>query len=158
MASATDGLAVRLAVLQHVRKPIGWVTWMAKSAVPNLPDRLRAAEEARRALLERAKAAALDPAAEERRQARQTIVAARNLRVGARKAGEQAQREREAAERAAAEAAAEAARAAALQAEAQAQTRRETERAQREAAEKAERETILAARRAGRKARKRRGK
>ena len=41
---------------------------MAKTIVPNLADRLRASQEARRALLERAKAVADNPEVEERRQ------------------------------------------------------------------------------------------
>jgi hypothetical protein len=131
---------------------------MVKFAVPTLADRLRAAQEARQALLQRAKAAAANPEATERREARQALVAARNLRIETRKAEEEAQKEREAAERAAAEAEAAAARAAALQAEQEIRAAQEVERARREAAEQAEREAILAARRLGRKAKKRRGR
>jgi hypothetical protein len=131
---------------------------MAKSIIPNVADRLRAAQEAKQAALQRAKAAAQDPEAVNRREARQAIVTARNLRIAARKAEEQRLRERQAAERAAADAEAAAANAAALQAEREARRVQELERARREAAEQAEREAILAARRTGRKAKKRRGR
>jgi dTMP kinase len=90
---------------------------MAKSGVPTIADRLRAAQEARQTQSERAKAAAASPDVAKRREAREAIVEARNLRIAARRADEQARKEREAAERAAAEAEAAASRAAALQAE-----------------------------------------
>ena len=130
---------------------------MAKSIIPNIADRLRAAQEARQAQLQRAKAAAESPEVAKRREERQAVVAARNLRIAERKAAEQARKEREAAERAAAEAAAAAARAAALQAEQETRAARELERMRHEAAEQAKREAILAARRTSRKAKKRRG-
>ena len=130
---------------------------MAKSAVPSLADRLRASQEARRAQLQRAQTAAASPEAVARREARQAIVAARDLRIAtrkaeeqARKAEEQARREHEEIERAAAEAEA-------LRVDQEARASEELARARREAAEQAERERILAARRAGRKAKKRRG-
>jgi hypothetical protein len=137
---------------------VGVENHVAKSAIPNLAERLRTAQEARQAQLQRAKAAAESPAAIERREARQAIVAARNIRLAERKAEEQVRKEREAAERAAAEAEAAAVRAAALQAEQEARATRELERSRREAAAQAEQEAILAARRAGRKAKKRRGR
>jgi hypothetical protein len=55
---------------------------------PDLADRLSAAREAKKALLERAKAIAESPERAERRKARQEIVAARNARMAERKAAE----------------------------------------------------------------------
>src|SRR5579864_9751578 len=98
---------------------------MAKAVIPNVADRLRAAQEAKQALLQRAKAAAESPEAAERWEARQAVVAARNRRIAERKVAEQARKQREAAERAAAEAAAAEARAAAMQAEEQARAEME---------------------------------
>ena len=77
---------------------------MAKSAVPSLADRLRASQVAKQAQLQRAQAAAANPEAAKRWEARQAIVAARNLRIATRRIEAQARKEREAAERAAAEA------------------------------------------------------
>ena len=67
----------------------------AKSVIPNQADRLRAAQEARQAQLQRAKTAAESPEAAQRWEARQAIVAARKPRIGARQAEEQAHKERE---------------------------------------------------------------
>jgi hypothetical protein len=125
---------------------------------PNLTDRLSAAREAKKALLERAKAIAEDPERAERRKAREVIVAARNARLAERKAAEEEARQREAAERAAREAAEAAVREAARRADEEVRAKRRAEEETRRAAEEAEREAILAARRAGRKARKRKGK
>jgi len=69
---------------------------MAKSAVPNVAERLRAQQEARQAQIQRAQAAAASPEAAKRREVRQAFVAAGNLRIAARKAEEQARQEREA--------------------------------------------------------------
>src|SRR3954447_16148166 len=77
---------------------------------PDLADRLSAAREAKKALLERAKAIAENPERAERRKAREEIVAARNARMAERKAAENEARQRDAAERAAREAAEAAAR------------------------------------------------
>ena len=84
---------------------------------PDLADRLSAAREAKKALLERAKAIAENPERAERRKARQEVVAARNARLAERKAAEEEARRREAAERAAREAAEAAIREAQRQAE-----------------------------------------
>ena len=74
---------------------------MAKSAVPSLADRLRASQAAKQAQLQRAQAAAANPEVAKRREARQALVAVRNLRIAQRKVEDQAREEREAAEQAA---------------------------------------------------------
>ena len=124
----------------------------------DLKDRLSAANEARKAQLERAKAIAEDPERAERLRARAAVVQARNARIAERKAAEQALKERLAAEEAVG-----------------ALPRRPREkppawrrkrpapherpsRQRRAEAQAADRDAILAARRAGRKARKRKGK
>lgn len=130
---------------------------MSKSkCIPDVAERLSAATAAKRALFQRAKAAAADPGAIERRKAREAVVAARNARIAQRRAAAQAMREREEAERAAAEAAAGEARQAARKAAEEARAAHETERAVAQAAEKAKLEAILETRRAGRKKKKRR--
>jgi hypothetical protein len=77
---------------------------MARSVIPSLADRLRTAQEARQARLQRAKVAAESPEAAQRWKTRQAIVTACEVRIASRKAEEQARKDREVAERAAAEA------------------------------------------------------
>src|ERR1051326_579182 len=115
---------------------------MNRSRVPDFDDRLSAARDAKKALLERAKAVAADPTIAERRNARDAVVANRKMRIAERVAAERVKRERQAAERAAAEAAELAAREAELRAEQEARAAREAERRAREAAARAEHEAI----------------
>ncbi|MBV8737129.1 MAG: hypothetical protein JO007_07695 [Alphaproteobacteria bacterium] len=125
---------------------------------PDFKDRLSAANAAKKAQLERAQAIAEDPERLKRIEARSEIIAARNSRIAERERVRREAMEREAAERAAAEAAEAAAREAAHKAEEEARAARLAEQARLDAAAAAERETILALRRAGRKAKKRRGR
>ena len=123
---------------------------------PDFKDRLSAASAARKAQIERARAMAEDPERLKRIEARSEIIAARNSRIAERERHRREESAREAAERAAAEAAEAAALAVARKAEAEAREARRVEQARLEAAAAAQREAILAARRAGRKAKKRR--
>jgi hypothetical protein len=133
--------------------------------LPNLADRLNAANEAKKAQLQRAKALAESPDRAERRRAREALVAARNARIAERRVAQIAAkerkpqswrqhkrprllRERQCFMRSRRRAAREAERAERDAAEA-------AQRAATEAAEAAQREEILAVRRAGRKAKKR---
>jgi hypothetical protein len=123
---------------------------------PDLKDRLSAASAAKKAQIERARALAADPERLKRIEARSEIVAARNRRNAEREAKRREAMAREAAERAAAEAAAAAAAEEVRKAEEEVRAARRAEQARLEAAEAAKREAILAARRAGRKKKKRR--
>jgi CHASE3 domain sensor protein len=125
---------------------------------PDFKDRLSAANVAKKAQLERARAIAEDPERQERIKARSEIIAARNIRVAERERERREAMEREAAERAVREAAEAAAREAARKLDEEARSASLAEQARLEAAAAAERETILAIRRAGRKAKKRRGR
>lgn len=120
-------------------------------------DRLSAASAAKKAQIERARAIAEDPERLKRIEARSEVIAARNIRIAERGREQHEALAREAAQRAAAEAVDAAARAAAREAEEEARAAKLVEQARRAAAAAAERETILAIRRAGRKAKKRRG-
>ena len=124
---------------------------------PSLADRLQAATAAKKALLERARAISEDPERNQRQQARAEIIAARNARIAERDAVRQAAKEREAAELAAAHAAEAAAREAERQVRDEAEAAQEAARRVQEAEEAAKLEAILAARRAGRKKKKRHG-
>jgi len=127
---------------------------MAKSVIPNLADRLRAAQEARQAQLQRAKnrrgkprsGPAMGRAAGDRRRPQASDWCAPGGGTGTQGAPKAAQR-------AAAEAEAAAARSGiAGRTGGPCRERSEAERVRREAAAQAEREALLAARRAGRKA------
>jgi hypothetical protein len=122
---------------------------------PDYTDRLSAANAAKKAQLERARAIAEDPERLRRLKARSEIIAARDARAAQRDKARREAKEREAAELAASQAAEAAAREAARKAEEEARAARLAEQAQKDAAAVAEREAILAARRAGRKAKKR---
>jgi hypothetical protein len=134
---------------------------MDRSKQTGFADRLSAAAEARKALLERAaraRAAAESPEAVERRAAREAIAAARAARIAERKAARLAEQARQAAALAAAQAAEAAAREAALRAEKESADIAFAERAAREAAEEAAKQAARDARYAARKARKRKGR
>ena len=139
--------------------------WAANSAYdhkylvrpPDFKDRLGAANAAKKAQIERARAVAEDPVRLSRIEARSEIIAARNIRIAERERVRREAIARQAAERAAAEAA-EAAVQAARKAEEDAREARRVEQARLDAAAAAEREeALLAIRRAGRKKRKRKG-
>ena len=121
-------------------------------------DRLSAASAAKKAQLERARAIAEDPERLKRIRARSEIIAARNIRLAERERDRREAKKREAAERVAMEAAEAAAQEAARRVEEEARAARLAEQARLDAAAAAEREAILAVRRAGRKAKKRRGR
>ena len=124
---------------------------------PDFKDRLGAANAAKKAQIERARAIAEDPARLKRIEARSEIIAARNIRMAERERLRREAMAREAAERAAAEAA-EAAAQAARKAEEEAREAQRAEQARLDHAAAAEREeALLAIRRAGRKKKKRRG-
>lgn len=123
---------------------------------PNFKDRLSAASAAKKAQIERAREIAGDPERLKRLEARSAIIAARNIRIEERERNKREALAREAAERAAAEAAEAAALEAARKLEEEARAARLAEQARLDAAAAAEREAILALRRAGRKAKKRR--
>ena len=123
---------------------------------PNLKDRLSAASAAKKAQIERARAIAEDPERLKRIEARSEIIAARNIRIAERERNRREAMARETAERAAAEAAEAAALALARKVDEEAQAARFAEQARLDAAAAAEREAILALRRMGRKAKKRR--
>ena len=125
---------------------------------PDFKDRLSAASVAKKAQIERARAIAEDPERLKRIEARSEIIAARNIRVAERERVRRETMAREAAERAATEAAEAAAREAARKIEEEEQATRRAEQARLDAVAAAEREAILAIRRAGRKAKKRRGR
>src|SRR4029077_8070173 len=101
---------------------------------PNFNDRLSAANAAKKAQLERARAIAEDPERLDRLRARAETIAARKARIAGREAASRAAKEREAAELAAAQAAEEAARMAARKAQEEARAARLAEQAAREAA------------------------
>lgn len=124
---------------------------------PDFKDRLSAASAAKKAQIERARAIAEDAERLKRIEARSAIIAARNIRIAERERNRREAMAREAAERAAAEAAEAAALEAARKVEEEERAARLAEQARLDAAAAAEREAILALRRAGRKARKRRG-
>jgi len=133
--------------------------WAANSAYdhkylvrpPDFKDRLGAANAAKKAQIERARAVAEDPVRLRRIEARSEIIAARNIRITERERVRREAIARQAAERAAAEAA-EAAVQAARKAEEEAREARRVEQARLDAAAAAEREeALLAIRRAGRK-------
>ena len=139
--------------------------WAANSAYdhkylvrpPDFKDRLGAANAAKKAQIERARAIAEDPVRLRRIEARSEIIAARNIRITERERVRREAIARQATERAAAEAA-EAAVQAARKAEEEAREARRVEQARVDAAAAAEREeALLAIRRAGRKKRKRKG-
>jgi hypothetical protein len=123
---------------------------------PDLKDRLSAASAAKKAQIERARAIAEDPERLKRIEARSEIIAARNIRIAERERNRREAMAREAAERAAAEAAEAAALEAARKVEEEERAARLGEQARLDAAAAVEREAILALRRAGRKAKKRR--
>ena len=123
---------------------------------PNLKDRLSAASAAKKAQIERARAIAEDPERLKRIEARSEIIAARNIRIAERERNRREAMARETAERAAAEAAEAAAHEAARKVDEEAQAARFAEQARLDAAAAAEPEAILALRRMGRKAKKRR--
>jgi hypothetical protein len=123
---------------------------------PDLKDRLTAASAAKKAQIERARAIAEDPERLKRIEARSEIIAARNIRIAERERNRREAMAREAAERAAAEAAEAAAHEAARKVEEEDRAARLAEQARLAAAAAAEREAILALRRMGRKAKKRR--
>ena len=123
---------------------------------PDFKDRLSAASDAKKAQVERARKIAEDPDRVKRIEARSQIIAARNSRIAGRQRDRREAIAREVAERGAAEAAEAAAREAARKAEEEARAARLAEQARHDAAAAAEREAILAVRRAGRKAKKRR--
>jgi hypothetical protein len=122
---------------------------------PDFKDRLSAANAAKKAQIERARAIAEDPERSKRIEARSEIIAARNIRIAERERVRREAIAREAAERAAMEAAEAAALEAARKAEQEARAARLVEQARLDAAAAAAREAILASRRAGRKAKKR---
>jgi Family of unknown function (DUF6481) len=122
---------------------------------PDFKDRLSAANAAKKAQIERARAIAEDPERLKRIEARSEIAAARDIRIAERERVRREAIAREAAERAAVEAAEAAALEAAREAEEEARAARLVEQARLDAAAAAEREAILAIRRAGRKAKKR---
>ena len=122
---------------------------------PDFKDRLSAASRAKKAQLELAQNIAEDPERLKRIEARSQIIAARNSRIAEREWDRREAIAREVAERAAAEAADAAAREAARKVEEEDRAARFGELAQLQAAAAAKREAILAARRAGRKAKKR---
>jgi hypothetical protein len=124
---------------------------------PDFKDRLSAASAAKKAQIERARAIAEDAERLKRIEARSAIIAARNIRIAERERNRREAIAREAAERAAAEAAEAAALEAARKVEEEERAARLGEQARLDAAATAEREAILALRRTGRKARKRRG-
>jgi hypothetical protein len=123
---------------------------------PNFTERLSASNAAKKAQLERAKRIAEDPERAERLKVREETIADRNRRIAEREAARRAAQEWEAAELAFRQAAEAAAREAERQAREEAEASRFAEQTKREASETAEREAILAARRAGRKKKKRR--
>ena len=124
--------------------------------IPDFKDRLGAASAAKKAQIERARAIAEDPERLKRIEARSETVAARNIRTAERERVRREAMAREAAERAATDAAEAAVRAATRKAEEEAREAGRLEQDRREAAAVAEREAILAIRRTGRKAKKRR--
>lgn len=126
--------------------------------IPDFKDRLSAASAAKKAQIERARAIAEDPEKRRRIEARSAIIAARNIRIAERGRVRREAMAREAAERAAVEAAEAVALEAERKAEEEARAARLAEQARLEAAAAAEQEAILAIRRAGRKAKKRRGR
>jgi hypothetical protein len=125
---------------------------------PDFKDRLSAASAAKKAQLERARAIAEDPERLKRIEARSEIIAARNGRIAERERQRREAMERDAAKQAAAEAAKAAACEAARKVEEEARAVKLAEQARLEAAAAAERERVFAVRRAGRKAKKRRGR
>jgi hypothetical protein len=122
---------------------------------PDFNDRLSAANAAKKAQIERARAIAEDPERLRRIEARAESIAARKIRIAEREKVKREAIAREAADRAAVEAAEAASLDAASKAEQEAQAARLVEQARLDAAAAAEREAILAIRRAGRKAKKR---
>jgi hypothetical protein len=125
---------------------------------PDFKDRLSAASAAKKVQLERARAIAEDPERLKRIKLRSEIIAARSIRIAEREKARREAIEREVADRVAAEAAEAAAREEARKTEEEARAARLAEQARLDAAATAEREAILAVRRAGRKAKKRRGR
>jgi hypothetical protein len=123
---------------------------------PDFKDRLSAANAAKQAQIERARAIAEDPERLKRIEARSASIADRNIRIAERERNRREAIAREAAERAAAEAAEAAALDAARTVEEEDRAARLAEQARLEAVAATEREAILAARRIGRKAKKRR--
>jgi hypothetical protein len=123
---------------------------------PDFKDRLSAAGAAKKAQIERVRAIAEDPERPKRIEARSKIIADRNIRIAERERNRREATAHEAAERAAVEAAEAAALDAARKVKEEARAARLAEQARLAAAAAAERETILALRRAGRKAKKRR--
>jgi hypothetical protein len=126
--------------------------WMK---TPDFNDRLNAANDAKKAQIERARAIAEDPERLKRLDARTEIIRARKIRIAERERVRREAIAREAAERAAVEAAEAAALEAASKAEQEARAAQLVEQARLDAAAAAEREAILAIRRSGRKAKKR---
>ena len=125
--------------------------------IPDFKDRLAAANAAKKAQIERARAVAEDPGKLRRMEARSEIIAARDIRTAERERVRREALAREVAEQAAAEAVGAAAQAA-RKAEEEAREARRVEQARRDAAAAAEREeALLALRRAGRKKKKRKG-
>jgi hypothetical protein len=124
---------------------------------PDFKDRLSAASAAKKAQIERARAIAEDAERLKRIEARSATIAARNIRIAERARNRREAMAREAAERAAAEAAEAAALEAARKVEEEERAARLAEQVRLDAAAAVQREAILALRRAGRKAKKRRG-
>jgi hypothetical protein len=134
---------------------------MNRSKNTGFADRLSAAADAKKTLLERAaqaRSAANSPAAVERRTAREAVKVARDARFAERTATKLAVEARQAAALAAAQVAEAAAREAALKAEQEARDAEFAERTAREATVEAERQAARDARYAARKARKRKGR
>jgi hypothetical protein len=125
---------------------------------PDFKDRLSAASAAKKVQLERARAIAEDPERLKRIKLRSEITAAQSIRIAERERARREAIEREVAERAATEAAKAAAREAAHKVEEETRAARLAEQARLDAAAAAKQEAILAIRRAGRKAKKRRGR
>ncbi len=145
----------------HRDTPEAHPAQMNRSRQPDFADRMSTAAEATKARLERAaraKEEADNPAAVERRVAREAVKTARAVRTAERRAAESAQKARQVTEIAAAHAAASAAQAAARKAEEEASEAEFAARIEREALLDAERQTARDARYAARKARKRKGK
>ena len=128
---------------------------MSSSGQPSLADRQRAAAAAKREAVERHRAKVNDPGFTERQAARQSLAAARQIRVAERKAADDAQRAQEAAEKEAQEAVEHAAREAAVQAELAAGQAAAEAKAARGRALEAELLNTRKARKAARKAKKR---
>ena len=137
--------------------------------LPSLTERQHAAAAAKKAALERYRAALSDPEFSERRAARANTVAAREKRIAERRAAAEARKAHEEAEQAAREEAEHAAREAALEAERlarEAAAEAESAARQRAAEERAARDRALEKalmttrkdRKAARKAKKRTGK